>query len=205
MADEISNRSRAERRYDESYAEEVELRDGTLRLVQPTDKALFVEAFGHLSPRSIYQRFLAAKNRLSKTELAYLTELDHEQHLAILAVRKDDDGAEHGLGVARFVVLRDEPPGTAEVAITVIDEVQHLGLGTLLLQRLALAARERGVARFRFDVLGSNAQMMEILRDVAPGLTHHWNSDFVDHLEIDTKAVDAILGHQLEERTPGAK
>jgi GNAT superfamily N-acetyltransferase len=151
------------------YVEHAVLRDGTrlvLRLIRPDDKALLRAGFERLSPASRYTRFLAPKASLSDDELRYLCEVDHENHLAIGAVRDDGTGSV-GLGIARFIRLPD-PPDTAEPAIAVVDEVQHQGLGSLLGLRLIAAAAERGITRFRCEVLSSNAGMTGLLAQLAP-------------------------------------
>ena len=52
----------------------------------------------------------------------------------------------------------------AEAAIAVVDELQGKGLGRALLERLVAAARERGVTKFRAEVLSDNAPMLSLLR-----------------------------------------
>jgi GNAT superfamily N-acetyltransferase len=52
--------------------------------------------------------------------------------------------------------------------VTVADEAQRKGLGRLLLLRLVAAARERGIERFRFEVLSSNAAMATLIAEIAP-------------------------------------
>jgi GNAT superfamily N-acetyltransferase len=154
--------------FDADYLEHATLRDGTevvVRLLRPDDRELLRAGFGRLSPESRYRRFFAAKNELSARELRYLTECDQVHHVALGATSAD---GERGLGVARYIVLDDEP-GLAEAAIAVADEVQGRGLGSLLFQRLVAAARERGVERFRCDMLGSNQGMADLLRALAPG------------------------------------
>jgi hypothetical protein len=59
----------------------------------------FVEAFERLSDRSRYRRFLSARRRLSTVEVRYLTEVDHRDHEALVAI-----DAESGSGVgSRYV------------------------------------------------------------------------------------------------------
>jgi GNAT superfamily N-acetyltransferase len=157
------------------YVEEAVLRDGTpvrLRLIRPEDKELLRAGFDRLSPASRYARFLAPKTSLSDDELRYLCDLDHESHVAIGAVRADGEpGAPPvGLGIARFIRLA-EPNHTAEAAIAVADEAQHKGLGGLLFLRLVAAAAERGIERFRCEVLGSNAGMAALLAQISPDRT----------------------------------
>jgi GNAT superfamily N-acetyltransferase len=154
------------------YVEDATLRDGTqvqLRLVHPEDKELLRTGFDRLSPESRYARFLGPKAALSDDELRYLTEIDHEQHFAIGAIRNAGAGPV-GLGIARFIRLAD-PPNTAEAAIAVADEVHQQGLGTLLFLRLVAAASERGIERFRCEVLASNAGMAALIVQIDPDRT----------------------------------
>jgi GNAT superfamily N-acetyltransferase len=153
---------------DESYREVVRLRDGSevvLRTIRPDDKERLRAGFHRLSPQSRYLRFHGVKTELSDAELAYLTEVDGVNHLAIGAVR-EVDGEEEGVGIARVIALPAEP-GVAEAAITVLDEMQGKGLGTELFQRLITAAGDRGIRRVRALVLGSNQGMQDLLRQIA--------------------------------------
>ncbi len=158
------------RRFDSQYAEEVVLTDGTrvlLRLLRPTDKELVRGGFAALSLRSRYRRFLTSKVRLSDRELAYLTELDHERHFALGALCVDSAGKESGVGIARFV-RSAEQPDIAEPAVVVIDRLHGRGLGRILCERLAEAARERGVRAFRCEVLASNSPMRALINSLSP-------------------------------------
>ena len=156
--------------YDSEYNEEVLLNDGTratLRLVQPSDHDLWIDGFSRLSDQSRYNRFCAAKKRLTEKEIQYFTNVDHENHFAILAVSYNADGKEIGLGVARFIRSKDDPR-RAEPAITATDDAQSRGLGTLLSRRLAMAAKERGIEYFDSSVLGSNTKVIHLIKEVAP-------------------------------------
>jgi GNAT superfamily N-acetyltransferase len=145
-----------------------EPRDGsatvTIRPIRPDDRQELLDGFRRLSPTSRYQRFFSELNALSDEQLDYLTIVDGVNHVALVAVCPAPGlELEHGLGVARFVRLKDEPD-VAEVAITVADEAQHKGIGSALLAALIAAARERGVHRFRMQVLAMNAGMIALLQ-----------------------------------------
>lgn len=164
-----------ERHFTSDYIERATLRDGTrvvLRLLCPEDKPLLEAGFNALSPESRYARFLTPKPTLSEDELRYLTEVDQEDHFAMGAVLEDGDGAGNpvGLGVARFIRL-PALHATAEAAIAVADEAQHKGLGKLLFLRLCAAAAERGIERFRCEVLGINNSMAALIATISPDRT----------------------------------
>jgi acetyltransferase len=163
------------RHFTADYVERVTLRDGTkvvLRLIVPEDKVLLEKGFLSWSQESRYARFLTPKSTLTDDELRYLTEVDQENHFALGAVREDGDGTGEpvGLGIARFIRL-PELHATAEAAIAVSDQAQGRGLGKLLFLRLCAAAAERGLERFRCEVLGSNTGMAGLIEAIAPERT----------------------------------
>jgi GNAT superfamily N-acetyltransferase len=156
--------------FDADYREHARLGDGaevTLRLVRHDDQPLIREGFEALSPETRYRRFLEARTRLTPAELDYLTDVDGDRHFAIGALVRGPDGREHGAGVARFVRLADRPE-VAEPAITVVDAWQGRGLGRLLAARLAAAANERGVRRFRSSLLATNRPVRGLIEEGAP-------------------------------------
>jgi GNAT superfamily N-acetyltransferase len=159
------------------YAERATLRNGThvvLRLVVRDDVDTLRRGFERWSPESRYARFLTPKQRLTEAELRYLCDVDQESHFALGAILEDAEESV-GLGIARFIRLPTEEgePVTAEAAIAVADEVQGQGLGRLLFMRLVAAATERGIERFRCEVLGSNQSMQTLIDDVAPEHSTH--------------------------------
>ena len=151
------------------FREEHTLGDGrrvVLRHVRASDAPELRAAFERLSPASRYRRFFGGLTHLTDVTLRYLTEVDGQDHVAIVATCDSPDlKSEQGVGVARFVRLKDEPT-VAEAAITVVDDVQRLGLGRLLATTLAQAAMERGVHTFRADVLPDNAPMRSMMTEI---------------------------------------
>jgi len=141
---------------------DVELRDGSrveIRALGPDDKAGLAAGFERLSADSRYRRFLSPTPKLTTRQLAYLTDVDHHDHEALVAIeptRRD------GVGVARYVrsqAILDE----AEFAVAVADDWQRLGVGTALLRQLATRAREEGVAWFTGLVLAHNESILHLL------------------------------------------
>jgi GNAT superfamily N-acetyltransferase len=149
------------------------LRDGTpvrLRLIDDRDRERLRAGFRALSPESRYRRFFTPVPRLTEDMLDRLVRTDGWDHVAVGAERGGLAlGRRDGLGVARFIRLADRPD-TAEIAVAVIDAMQRLGLGRLLLQALSRAARDRGVRRFRALVLPGNQEMQHLLRHLDPDL-----------------------------------
>jgi GNAT superfamily N-acetyltransferase len=146
-----------------SYPAHLTLRDGSMVLIQPIrpeDKRELERGFKRLSDRSRYSRFLAPMERLSPSMLAYLTEVDHRDHEALIAF---DAESKDAVGVARYVRTGGS---SAEAAVTVLDDWQGLGLGTGLTSLLAERALEEGIDQFTAVVLAENREMMGLLESL---------------------------------------
>jgi GNAT superfamily N-acetyltransferase len=128
----------------------------TIRPVAPGDKSLIAAAFAELSDESRFAD-LHPLRELDAGQLAYLTELDHHDHEALLAI---DARSGSCAGVARFVRIADE---VAEPAVVVADRWHRLCLGTALLAQLAERARAEGITRFSAVVLAENRDAIRLL------------------------------------------
>jgi GNAT superfamily N-acetyltransferase len=157
------------------------LDDGTrvrFRPIRPDDKERLAAGLARLSPASRYLRFFRNVDHFTADQLRYLTEVDFVDHYAWIADLPDLPG-EPGVGVARWIRLRDAPR-EAEAAVTVVDEMQGRGIGTALLWVLGRSALERGVDAFRVAVLGDNHPMLHLLTQAAGAQRGPWESGVVE-------------------------
>jgi RimJ/RimL family protein N-acetyltransferase len=141
------------------------LRDGEqilIRPIRPEDREELAAGMERLSPESRYRRFFTPTSGLTASELSYLTEVDHHDHEALVAL---EPATEHGIGVARFV-RSPQDAELAEVAVAVADSWQNRGVATALLARLAERAREEGVRRFSAEILADNRPMLELIEEL---------------------------------------
>jgi RimJ/RimL family protein N-acetyltransferase len=150
---------------------DLRLRNGIevlIRPIRPDDKGLLERGMASLSPRSARLRFLAPKNHLTLSELRYLTEVDHVDHYALVAVLADDPTTM--AGVARWV--RDpERRDRAEVAVVVGDCYQRQGLGTALGTAVADGARTLGIRRFTAIMLPENTAAQRLFAHISGRLS----------------------------------
>jgi RimJ/RimL family protein N-acetyltransferase len=133
-----------------------------IRPIEPDDKDALARGFDRLSERSRYRRFLSPRGPLTDAELRYLTEVDHHDHEALVAVEPETG---EGVGVARFV-RSPEDPRLAELAVAVADDWQGHGVGSLLAAELAKRAREEGITCFTALALAENDAMLGILQEL---------------------------------------
>ncbi|MEL7974745.1 GNAT family N-acetyltransferase [Isoptericola sp. F-RaC21] len=169
--------------YPVAWEADVVLRDGTtmhLRPLRPDDADAIQRFQVAQSERSAYFRFFAPVRRLTDRELNRLTHLDQRDRVALVAVRPGVDDAgrprEDVLGVARYDKVS---PAEAEVAFNIADAMQGKGLGSVLLEHVAAAARERGVRRFTADVLPQNSSMLAVFRDAGYAVSQHLDDGVV--------------------------
>lgn len=143
------------------------LDDGTpviLRPVGPGDRDAVVAAFARLSPESRYYRFWTRHQRLPDSILQRFLQADQVRQgvwAALDPARPDEPG--YGAG---SWWRSESDASAAEVSFTVADEVQHRGVGTLLLAVLWSAARRRGITRFVGHALPDNYAVLDWFRSL---------------------------------------
>ena len=121
------------------------LKDGSrvhIRPLHPSDIGIEREFIMRLSPQSRRFRFLSSIAAPGEKLLERLTKLDDASEAAFVAIAVES-GVDREVGVARLSAVGD---GRAEFAVTVRDDWQHRGLGTLLTKHVIEAARQRGLS-----------------------------------------------------------
>jgi RimJ/RimL family protein N-acetyltransferase len=165
------------------------LPDGAPVLIRPIradDKRMLTDGLRRLSDESVHRRFLTPKRSFSRTELRYLTEVDGRDHVALVAEHPSGP-ARRLIAVARFVRLADDP-AAAEVAITVADDWQGRGLGSLLSEQLAAEARQLGIRRFTATMAADNVPAHRLMARLTDQLEQRHVGSGVDELVLDIAA-----------------
>jgi RimJ/RimL family protein N-acetyltransferase len=137
------------------------MRDGSpieIRSLRQTDQEQLLAAVGHISKESFYRRFFGPKREFTDKEIAFFSNVDFVNHVALVAV-VDQPGGGSIVGGGRYIVVQ---PGTAELAFAVVDQYQGQAIGAALLRHLVAIARAAGLKQFIADVLPSNAPMLKL-------------------------------------------
>jgi RimJ/RimL family protein N-acetyltransferase len=129
-----------------------------------------------LSPESRYLRFFNDASELSPELLQYLTDVDQKNHVAWIAINPSVPG-EPGMGIARFIRLPDQSD-VAELALTVVDKFQGLGLGAALLNILLVRAEQLNIRTLRAVVLPDNYRVIRWMRRL--GATSNWQEGLLE-------------------------
>jgi acyl-CoA synthetase (NDP forming)/GNAT superfamily N-acetyltransferase len=188
--------------YPEYWEADVVLRDGGtahLRPIHPSDSDAVQAFHTGQSQNSIYMRFFAFKARLSSKELKRFTEVDYRDRVALVITIGGDI-----IGIGRYDRLDD--PAEAEVAFNIADAHQGRGIGSILLEHLAAAARENGIRRFSAEVLPENRKMLMVFSDAGYDVKRHFDDGVVSlEFNIDptdkSRAVMESREHRAEARS----
>jgi acetyltransferase len=166
-------------------------RDGytlSTRLIRPDDAPLLLDLFEQLSSESRRRRFHAGMDHLSEEykqqAAAALAHVDNRtQGGAVLAIDPRAEGGEQIVGVARLARPEDRPEDEeAEAAITVRDDFQQRGVGTQLLRRLVLLARQMGIQTLVALIEADNEPALKVFRSLnLPTETH------IRHAEVEMR------------------
>jgi acyl-CoA synthetase (NDP forming)/RimJ/RimL family protein N-acetyltransferase len=165
-----------------------------LRPIRPSDADAIVRFHGGLSQRTRYLRYFSAYPRIPERDLIRFTNVDHHDRVAFVA----ELGGEI-IAVGRYE--RHANTDEAEVAFVVADAHQGRGIGSVLLEHLAAAAREIGIRRFVALVLAENVGMIRVFRDAGYETTRHMEYGEVTlEFDVDETAVTEAVMREREQR-----
>ena len=147
-----------------------------VRPITPGDADALVAMHALLSTRTIYLRFFGAYPTIPERDLHRFTTVDHRDRVALVATLGDQL-----IAVGRYERIDGD---AAEVAFVVRDDHQGRGIGSILLEHLAAAARECGIRSFVAEVLAENGRMVRVFRDAGYQVRRQLDGGVL-HLEFD--------------------
>jgi acetyltransferase len=157
------------RPYPIQYVGEWKMKNGekvTIRPIRPEDEPTIIKFHEKLSDRTVLMRYftpLKLSQRTAHERLTRICFVDYDREMALVAERRDSaSGVPEILAVSRLHHLH----GTEdfEATVVVIDEAQHLGLGSELMSRAVNIARKEGAKRVVATVLHENEDMQAIFK-----------------------------------------
>ena len=134
-----------------------------LRPSKPTDERLIQEHFYTMDKDDVISRFMHEKLLFPRHDLVDMAQVDYIQNMTIVAVVGE-------VGFERIVALGGyffEPArNMAEVAFSVLKDWQGLGLSSLIIRKLADAARENRISGLTAYTQPSNQRMIKLFRSL---------------------------------------
>lgn len=155
------------------------LRDGStasIRTICPEDRELMRDFFSTLSPESRYRRFFTMALPALETLDEMATAHEPEKRF-VLVVTRELEGRTLVIGTGSYHRLDDR---TAEVAMAVDDRYQGLGLGSQLLERLAVIALQHGITRFTAVTQLQNQPMLQVFHHSGFPIHESMTQGYVD-------------------------
>lgn len=156
------------------------LRDGsmaTVRPLKPEDRDELRAFFERLSPESRRRRFFSLA--LPSAELIQsLCDTDDSGQCLTLIVKREVGGASRIIAAGSYQAVKQ--PNTAEAAFAVEDAFQGRGLGTLLLERLAVLAARHGIRRFWAVTHADNQAMVDVFRESGFQMTERFDGGYTE-------------------------
>jgi RimJ/RimL family protein N-acetyltransferase len=165
-----------------AFPTEVTLRNGlavTLRPLRPDDRDRMAHAVRGLDAQSVYTRLFSHRKELTEAGLDRIMRIDPE-HEAVVVATTGSGAQEAIIGSGRFV---GTTAGKAEIAFTVEEDYQGLGIAGRLLDALIAVARTKNVAAFEAEVLAENPSMLRVFERCGLPLTKRSEGGVV-HVEM---------------------
>lgn len=167
--------------YPEDLRETVTLKDGRaveLRPIRGEDAPALLKFHSRLSEDSIRFRYFHNKADLSKRDLSLLTQINYDRQMAFVAEECLPTGERDILGVSR--VWTDPDNIRTEFSILIRDDLQGLGLGRLLMQKLIRYCKSVGTLEMMGKIMVENHPMRGLMKYLGFNCRYNMEEQVID-------------------------
>ena len=133
----------------------------TIRPAKPVDERRIQEHFYNLSKDDVVSRFFHEKTSFVHDEVEGVTLIDYIKDLTVVAI-VGEFGFGRIVGIGEY--LLDPANNEAEVAFSISKPYQKKGLGKILMNKLAVAARDNGIAGLMAYTSTQNKGMVKLFK-----------------------------------------
>lgn len=151
--------------YPSQYETEVLLKDGSRMLLRPIrqdDTERWLAFYQRQSEQTKYLRFQRDPGEMGLEDARRFCTVDYKNTFALVGEVQIGQRREI-IAIGRYYRLPNKR--SARVVFAIEDAYHGKGIGTRLIEWLANAARDNGIAFFEGDVLAENERMMAVLKD----------------------------------------
>jgi acetate---CoA ligase (ADP-forming) len=154
------------------------LKDGsttTFRPITIDDVDAWLEFYGTLSDRTVFLRLHHIPKMMKREDALRYCTVDYKNSFAFVA-EAIEEGKKRMVAVGRYNKL---PSGTtAEIAFVIEDKYQEKGIGTKLIEWLAIVARQNDIDTFEAYVMQENKTMLSVFQ----GYGFHMKREIRDNI-----------------------
>lgn len=138
-----------------------------VRHIRPDDAPFLVNVFNHMTSESRYRRFHQNLDNVHPSrvwrEAQNIAQADPEKNRGLLAFTECPLEGKVPVGAVRIVEIS---PEEAEVAISIRDDFQNLGIGTQLMRLMADEAEFLGYKVLVADIQNDNPAIWEVFSNL---------------------------------------
>ena len=134
-----------------------------LRPVKISDVYLLQDFFSSLYKDSLYSRYHSARKVMTYEQLQNFITIDYRKEMIILALL-NDSGIEEVVGMGEYRITGNSL--IADIALTVRDDFQNLGIGRKMFSYLTQLAQNEGILGFTADVLADNTSLNNMSENI---------------------------------------
>ena len=136
----------------------------TIRPAKAVDERRIQEHYYTLDRDDVFLRFFHEKTTFAPSEMESKSQIDYIRDLTLVGI-VGESGFGKVVAVGEYILLVDS--NMAEVAFSVSKEFQGKGLGRIFLHKLAVAAREHGIAGLLAYTASHNQAMIRLFQNPA--------------------------------------
>jgi len=170
--------------YPEELREWVTLKNGwevEVRPIRAEDAPLITSFHRRLSEESIRFRYFHNKSDLTQRDLSMLSQINYDRQMAFIAEYLLEDGSKEMLGVVR--VWNDPDNIRTEFSVIIRDDLQGLGIGSLLMNKMIDYCRSVGTLEMIGKIMVDNHPMRALMKHLG----------FKQRYNMEEQVVDAVL------------
>jgi RimJ/RimL family protein N-acetyltransferase len=132
-----------------------------IRPAKTVDERRIREHYYSLDKADVLLRFFHEKNTFGRSDVEEKSQIDYIKDLTLIGV-VGESGFDRVVAIAEYLLLIKQ--NMAEVAFSVSKDFQGAGLGQLLLNKLAQAARENGISGLVAYTSAQNKAMIALFK-----------------------------------------
>ncbi len=150
--------------------------DVTIRPIKPVDERRIQEHFYSLEKDDVIARFFHEKTSFLRDDIEDILQIDYVHDLTVVAI-VGEFGFGKIVGVGEY--LLDPARNMAEVAFSISREFQGKGMGKILINKLAEAARENGIAGLMAYTSPDNQGMVQLFKTLPYKVKTAFDEDMI--------------------------
>ncbi|MCP4623702.1 MAG: GNAT family N-acetyltransferase [bacterium] len=148
----------------------------TVRPAKPVDERRIQEHFYSLDKDDVVARFFHEKTSFVKEEVEGVSQIDYVKDLTVVAI-VGEFGFGRVVGIGEYLI--DPASNIAEIAFSISKDFQKMGLGKILLQKLAVAARANDISGLVAYTSPRNPGMIKLFKQLPYKVNTFFDGDML--------------------------